>query len=314
MTKLQKAFLDFNEAITLSGAKKQDLITSRDAIKDTVLKWFEDNHPECIPHFEVQGSFVMETTLMQLDNNEYDIDLGVYLTGFEYKSDTDYPVPQTVHNWINKATCDETKENNIDKMTCVRVSYQKGYHVDLPSYIEDGLGNIFLAHTRDGWIKSDPVEFTNWFINHVNTHGEQIRRLVKYIKAWKDYRKMPIASIGVTILVCNNYVPSIDEDYKSLYYTIKNINKALGLIFACNKPVKPYENIFEDYSDTRRQTIIDGLQDFENKLQNIIWGDDCETKKKNLLKLFGDRFKFPCDEEFEKTDKPGVLKSDGRSA
>lgn len=314
MTKMQKAFLDFNEAITLSDSKHDNLVTSRDTLKDLIKKWFDENHPECTPRFKVQGSFAMKTTLMQLDDEEYDIDLGVYLTGFEDKNVDEYPSPQTVHTWINEATKDATKENNVNKMTCVRVIYQKKYHVDLPSYIEGKSDNIYLAHTRDGWVPSDPIEFTNWFLDNVNNSGEQIRRIVKYIKAWKDYRKMPIASIAVTILTCNNFVKYINEDYKALYDTLKNINNSLNYSFSCKKPVNPYEDIFEDYYDTRKQTIIDGLKDFEERMRIIIYSDDCETKKKNLHKLFGDRFKIPCEEEFEKTEKPGVLKSDGRSA
>ena len=314
MNKLQKAFLSFNDSISFSKSKKEDLSTSRDALKETIRGWFKDNHPECMPVFSVQGSFSMGTTLMQLDEHEYDIDLGVYITGFEDKRIENYPSPNTIHAWINKATENETEANNINKMTCVRVSYKKGYHVDLPSYIKDRFGHIYLAHTRDGWVPSDPVEFTNWFNDCVNNDGEQVRRIVKYVKAWKDYRAMPLASIAVTILVCNNFERYPDEDYKALYKTIKNINSALNLSFTCRKPVNPFENIFEDYSDSRKQTIIDGMNDFENRMFAVIDSNDCETKKKNLQKLFGDRFKIACDEEYEKTEKPGVLKSDGRSA
>ena len=256
----------------------------------------------------------MNTTLMQLDDSEYDIDLGIYLTGYETKSMLDYPSPDTVHGWINKATENETSSKNINKMTCVRVTYKKGYHVDLPSYIKTANDDIYLAHTRDGWTPSDPVKFTNWFKEKVSNNGEQIRRIVKYVKAWKDYRKMPLASIAVTILVCNNFVSFQNEDYKSLYETIRKINKSLNMDFSCYKPVEPYENIFDDYSDTRKETIINGLKDFENKMFEIINSTEYEKQKRNLNKLFGDRFKFELNEEFEKTDRPGVLKSDGRSA
>ena len=199
-------------------------------------------------------------------------------------------------------------------MTCIRVIYKNDYHVDLPSYIKDANDNILLSHTRDGWVASDPVEFTNWFLLHVSQYGEQLRRLVKYIKAWKDYRKMPLASIAITILVCNSFVGSEGEDYKSLYETLKSINNKLSYSFICNKPVAPFENIFEDYSDTRKQTVINGLKDFEQRMGIVINDNDCEIKKKNLFKLFGDRFVISCDEKFEKTEKPGILKSDGRSA
>lgn len=314
MKTLHDTFIKFNEVITLTQSKMDSLRTSRDALQDTIIKWFKEKHPDNMPSFKAQGSFTMKTALNQLDGEEYDIDLGVYISGFEDKSISEYPNPQLFHTWINEATKDETEANNINKNTCVRVTYKKGYHVDLPPYIKNKFGQIYLAHVRDGWVLSDPIEFTNWFNSAVQQHGDQLRRVVKYMKAWKDYRKLPLASIAISILVVNNFEPSNSHDELALYNTVKNINCSLHTVFSCRKPVQPYEDVFEDYSDTRRTAVLEGFESFVEKMSTIIGSSDCETKKKNLRKLFGDRFPIVCDEDFEKTDKPGVLKSDGRSA
>lgn len=47
-----------------------------------------------------------------------------------------WPTPETVHNWLVKATDGHTNEKPIDKKTCVRVVYAGQYHVDLPAYAE----------------------------------------------------------------------------------------------------------------------------------------------------------------------------------
>lgn len=52
----------------------------------------------------------------------------------------------------------------------------------------------------------------------MNDNDEQLRRLVKYLKAWKDYKSVPLKGIEITILVSNNYVFSKDMT-KSLYVT-----------------------------------------------------------------------------------------------
>lgn len=313
MKTLDQCFKKFNENISLTKTKEEELRTSRDALQKTIADWFKANYPEHMPIFKMQGSFPMKTALLQLDGGEYDIDLGVYISGYENVSKNEFPSRQLFHSWINEATKNETNANNIDKDTCVRITYAKGYHVDLPSYLVSNDGHFYLSNKKDGWIMSDPVGFTKWFIDKVDKNGEQLRRIVKYIKAWKDYNSIPLASIAVTILVANSFSPSEYHDEISLRDTLINIYNEISTTFVCRKPVESYENIFEKYSDTRKEKVLDGLKLFKEKMSKIIESDNCDFIKKTLKSLFGDRFVFDC-EEYEKTEKPGVLKSDGRSA
>lgn len=46
---------------------------------------------------------------------------------------------------------------------------------------------IMLAHREDGWKVSDPRKLEAWFLNAVKTHGEQLRRLSRYLKGWRDH-------------------------------------------------------------------------------------------------------------------------------
>ena len=314
MKTLHQAFIEFNNEITLTESKKEKLRTSRDALQETITKWFKEHQPGHMPTFKAQGSFVMGTTLNQLPDDEYDIDLGVYISGYENETPANYPSPNTFHTWLDQATKNETNANNKVKYTCVRVTYSSGYHVDLPSYIVSNSGTIYLAHTRDNWVKSDPVQFSNWFKDAVSREGEQLRRVVKYIKAWKDYRKIKIPSVAISILVVNNFVKSDSHDEEALYETVKRINALLKIGFSCYKPVEPYENVFEEYTDARKDAITNGFDDFEKKMKIVLTTDKCEERKSNLNRLFGDRFCFDCDITFKKTDKPGVLATDGRSA
>jgi ribosomal protein L10 len=38
-----------------------------------------------------------------------------------------------------------------------------------------------------GWHFSDPVEITKWFKEAVKTNGTQLKRTVRYFKAWADF-------------------------------------------------------------------------------------------------------------------------------
>lgn len=86
----------------------------------------------------------------------------------------------------------------------------------------------------------------------MNDNDEQLRRLVKYLKAWKDYKSVPLKGIEITILVSNNYCVFEGHDEKSLRDTVQAIIDSLEINFACYKPVAPYENLLTDVAKLRR--------------------------------------------------------------
>ncbi len=108
------------------------------------------------------------------------------------------------------------------KTTCVRVVIHRLAHIDLPLYaipdeefvklskamravtdavagLEDVLfestdlwenlpdDQVHLAHRERGWIKSDARPVKKWFLDAVARYGEQLRRVVRYAKALRDY-------------------------------------------------------------------------------------------------------------------------------
>lgn len=111
----------------------------------------------------------------------------------------------------------------------------------------------YLAHKSKGWIESDPKAFTAWFQGYVNENGQEIRRMVKYLKAWKDYKNIDIKGMAITILVCNNFSVTEKRDDLSLLDTVTNIIDSLEDSFHCYKPVTPTdEDLFADVSETSK--------------------------------------------------------------
>ena len=205
----------------------------------------------------------MKTAIMPLDGDEFDLDNGVYLRGYSTDQD-DWPAAQTVHTWVKEAVEKHTSNSPIDKNTCIRVVYEDKYHIDLPIYImgENSAGDsiAYLAHKSKGWIESDPKAFTAWFQGYVNENGQEIRRMVKYLKAWKDYKNIDIKGMAITILVCNNFSVTEKRDDLSLLDTVTNIIDSLEDSFHCYKPVTPTdEDLFADVSETSKNEILKGL-------------------------------------------------------
>jgi hypothetical protein len=113
------------------------------------------------------------------------------------------------------------------KDTCIRIEVASWAHIDIPLYaaperqfqqlteralakahayalnnaqdsvlavIEDDpfewqdLDEIMMATRAGVWKPSDPGAVSQWFKDQVETHGEQLRRTCRYVKAWRDYQ------------------------------------------------------------------------------------------------------------------------------
>lgn len=317
MADINNLFLTFNDTISLTKSKSDNLKKGRDSLRSAIKKWFSNND-KLQPVFCWQGSFAMKTTVNPL-NGEYDLDDGVYLSGYSDMDMDEWPAISTVHTWIKTSVDGHTKQTPIDKDTCVRVKYASDYHIDYPIYIEKD-DNIYLAHKAKGWTISDPKAFKDWFINGVKTEGEQLRSVVRYLKAWKDYKGIALKGIEITILATNNFSAYEGRDEVCLRSTVENIISSLENDFSCIKPVAPEEDLFENVSDTKKNNIINGLKTFSKKLKLAIDEEDPLEASNYMIKMFGDR--FPQGESVEKseaenyvrTSSPGILRHDGRSA
>lgn len=332
MANLHDTFIEFNESIKLSPKKKDQLRTSRKAVREDIEKYFEENRNKHSVKFKGQGSFAMNTTILPI-NGEYDVDDGVYIFGKE----KDKPTTQTAHNWIYEAVKNRTKQNTIDKSTCVRVQYAGEYHIDLPIYYKTtGSNNEYffdsedipnLAHKNKGWIESDPYAFKKWFDAQAKDKP-QLKRIVRFLKAWtnnKHHLNLP-SGIVFTILASSNYVENVRDD-ESLLSTLKNIQMSIDntrfftASYICKRPtIDKSENLLDKYSSVKKKNnFLDSLDSFiksgEQAIENKSKKDACAKWQKHL----GDR--FPCssiietDAELAKSfAAPDIIRWDNKSA
>jgi hypothetical protein len=332
MANLHDTFIEFNDIIKLPSKKKDELRTSRNAIRDDIEKYFKENRDNHKVKFKGQGSFVMNTTILP-DNDEYDVDDGVYIFG----KIEDRPEPATAHNWIVRAVENRTSQKTRDKNTCVRVQYVKKYHVDLPIYYKttgqssdsffDEEDVPFLAHKSKGWIASDPYAFKLWFDDKAKGKP-QLKRIVRYLKCWSDnksYLNLPSGMV-FTILAVDNY-ESNERDDKAFLETLKSIQKQIDdtrFIFAsyvCKRPtIDTSENLLDKYfADTTKADFLDNLNSLIESGKQAI---EIKSKKEacpKWRKHLGDRFPFSniaeSDEELATAFSiPDIIKNDNKSA
>lgn len=324
MANNNEQFKAFNTTIKLTNDKKEELIKNRRTLRKKIKKYFEENKSyEIQPKFHSQGSFAMNTTINPIprwsgDDNKnllkYDVDDGIYFIGDEEQEDR-YTI-KTYHNWICEAVEGHTSKGYLDKNTCVRVLYADGHHIDLPIYYKEG-ENPELAHKGKGWLESDPKAFYKWF-NEKTKENQQLRRIVRYLKAWKDYReysnsqkKMPSGFI-LTILAVNNIVYSVDRDDIALKNTLKNIKASLDKKFECKRPTPPTgENLLDGY--TNKDYFLNELDKFAISAEQAINGSNPKDACLKWQKHFGDRFccstAKDIDENAKSFSSPAVVPS-----
>ena len=286
MANLHQAFIDFNEKIKLTEAKKNDIRQRRDVVRDKIRSFFKDTLKYNQPKFQSQGSFTINTALNPINGNEVDIDDGIYLQHVS-QDENEWPSPREVHKFIVKALGDHTKDGCESKTSCVRLTYANDFHIDFPIYIMKN-GHARLANTKTNtWIKSDSKDFKDWFYN--NRKNEQTNRIIRYLKAWRDFTKTDFTSIELTILVVNNFYGD-DRDDAALYQTLKKCVTFLNTNRGIKKPVSPYEDLWENYSESKKNTLIQKLSDLMNDIATAINNQSDNRASIIMREQFGDRF------------------------
>lgn len=203
-----------------------------------------------------QGSYAMRT-MVQDDENDYDIDDGIYFDIDNLVDKDGYDLePRAARERIKKALYDQRLAYDATvKNNCVRQIYPAGYHIDLPVYRIQSSNNAWGEETvkyelasGDEWIESDARAVTQWFkykvsqdINSGDTDHSQMRRVVKLIKKMARSRKVwkskTTSGICITKLVVDHMVNYTGRDDNSLRSTMKAIKAALDISRQIRHPV-----------------------------------------------------------------------------
>ena len=292
MADLQAEFKTFHERIALTSGKKVLLRTARNALRDRIRRHFRDVLKLNIPKFHGQGSYAMGTIVNPL-NGEFDIDDGVYLQHLDTGDKSNWPTPETVHRWLVQATDGHTDQKPIDKRTCVRVRYAGQYHVDLPAYGE--LNGVYLLAEKGekGWHLSDPLALTDWFKGRVKVHGEQLCRIVRYLKAWADFQSSRQGKMSngliLTVLAVDHFYEDTRDDI-CLANTLRTMADSVSAVFSVYNPVDASEELTSRLTDQQKNRFQDAIADAADAAAEAINIDDRYEASNIWRKELGDRF------------------------
>lgn len=241
--------------VTLSNKQQGEMRTRRDAGRTRLENGLNEAKKHQPKEVQSQGSYQMRT-MVQDDDNDYDIDDGVYFASDDLKDDAGVALSPFA---ARKRVCDalvwdgRLKHEATIKRNCVRQVYAEGYHIDIPAYRivttkdenDEPVEHYELA-SDDEWRRSDARAVTRWFngivgeLNVGESDGSQMRRITKLTKKFArraDWKNQTTSGICITKLVVDHFQNSADRDDKALRETWKAIDKKLQKSTEIDHPV-----------------------------------------------------------------------------
>ena len=204
---------------------------------------------ELHPRFRTQGSWAYDTLNRPcFPEQQIDLDEGMYLPmsivegAPSVASRAIYQIVERILGALCKA---EGWTLDTSKSICVRLIVDAETHVDVNIYAvpdtklmlvekraEEALNkslhmaamdsatvrlirlnpqDIYVAHRNKGWERSDPLELEDWFVDACDRHAPwtDLRRIVRYLKAWRDHKLNDCCLSSLTLMVCA--VEALDE-------------------------------------------------------------------------------------------------------
>jgi len=270
-----------------------------------------------VPRFMTQGSFAYKTVNDPAHNppQEIDLDDGMYLPvsfismrGTVRPSIASKELFRFVEGLLMPLCTQRGWELDRSKTTCIRVQISLNKHIDLPmysvpdeefEYFTEALDKsvafasrsakttyrviptdkIMLAHRNGEWEPSDPRKIGVWFRGAVSNHGAVLRRVCRYLKAWRDHQwancklsSITLMAVAVTVFdELNGELPADRDDLALLW-----VAERLPALFAgpIKNPVLPSLQLDDEWTDAERH-------DFQAKASSLY---------SELRKAMGDTF------------------------
>ncbi len=213
-----------------------------ESIKKEISSEFKDAGYPVTEDF-IQGSLRTHTGIKPI-SGDYDIDRALVIDEINAPENPVIP-KKKVLDVLNKRGFKNAKI----KKPCVTANYiQDNIHIDFAIYKKINecyylaVGKENSDYTNRIWADADPIKLIDWindksyYYGNEDTTLSQFRRLVRYLKRWRDETfsdavTSKIFSIGLTVMVkeqfrCSFNDDGIKQDLQSLYDNVVEILNA----------------------------------------------------------------------------------------
>ncbi len=252
------------------------------------------------PKFWTQGSFVYGTLNdpAQCPPQQIDLDDGVYfpMDVVEGRPVAAKKILLSLLELMLKRLCESQGWKFEIKPTCFRLRINHRIHIDIPVYaipqdqyialasqmqaneslFADGASlseevfldteKVYLAmhDDKEHWKLSDPMELQRWFENECQLHPRRLRRVCRYLKAWRDFTWDAGGPSSITLMVAAT--ETFDQHLNESFDHFSTDCQAL-LAVARAMPAQFAEQIKNPAADTEEVMFPRGNSD--NELRDI---------------------------------------------
>lgn len=260
----------------------------------------------------LQGSYKFGTQIRPARlNEEFDIDLGVYL---EWRGSADEgdvgaeELKDKVQNILQDyadGDANDASEVTAPKMRCNRIRFTDDFHIDVPSYHLDRDDDAReLATEEDEWENSDPKAIYVWWKEQFDgNQRDRARRLTRYLKMWAalafEEASRP-SSILLTVLVARTLsataTANLSGDDEFLRAVIKGILDRLKTSSVVRNPANTAENL-NRLSEGDFEALQAELENFLGIADRALDARDAYESADIWSEAFRHFFPFPEDNE-----------------
>lgn len=327
MADIQRQFEEFHATIRVDFDMADELRDKRDIVLARIRKHLADNER---PSFRelMQGSYKMKTGVRPVGDLEYDIDIGLR---FDIR-ETDHTATD-VRSWVLDALKGHT--NTVEhRGPCIRVIYQKGFHLDLVIYAvwkdAAGVQQHRLAHKTRGWRAADPAALLDLVDRHRQDHfadteddetkTDQFRRCVRSLRRWIDVqipRETDAKPTGLAFVLLamqrglqrTTFLDGRSDDRQALARFARALAQSAGRLTA-KKPTPEFEDVLARLSDAEMDAFKAKLLVLADALDYAGKTADPVAACERLVTVFGDDFPVPEPEDTAtRTRAPAIVTS-----
>jgi len=141
-----------------------------------------------------------------------------------------------------------------------------------------------IPNGNGGWMESSPLTHNDYVTGHNTRLDGKLKKLIRFAKAWKYYREVPISSFYLELRITKlmESEPSIvyDIDMNSIFRKLENCELAAiqdpkgisGLVHACSTPAGKKEALSKlATARTRAQKARDAEKSGDTKVAFFWW-------------------------------------------
>jgi hypothetical protein len=149
---------------------------------------------------------------------------------------------------------------------------------------------VLLAHRECNWISSDPRPIKEWFLGEIEAKGEQLRRVIRYLKAFRDW-KWPNSGPASILLMAAAASVFERRDRRDDLALLDVVTALPGkLRSGVNNPIDDSESLTKRLGTDGVEETAKAFELFEQILRSAIAEENSTQACNCMSKEFGPRF------------------------